>query len=429
MVSDRNALGFYYRPDDLHYSQADLHNWLAVLKNLQIHWLVLRGRIDREIPAAFIQGLQLAGMEPVIHLPISLQSLPIESIETQLSAYANLGIRLTFIGDRPNLREMWKPADWAHGGLVDRFIDQYLPIWNAQRRHGFRPTFPALEPGGDYWDTAFLQSCLASLLRRSQADLAGELVLGTYAWTYGQALDWGAGGPAAWPETKPYNTPDDSQDHRGTRIVDWYAEISRSAIGTPLDIFVLAGGVLPQDRGMLGQDEPAEIHAHLAKDVLMSAYTENLLGFCFYTLTAGADQHLTGWYDKNLAASKSAEALERLMLAVPEAKAISSPIKPIAHYVLLPSRSDRDVSSDWKGIEPLVMALKPVVGFSPEEARLARQVIMIGDEELISSECERMLLDQGCRVRRLANSNSEEILLAASDLTARKPTSTGADHV
>ncbi len=60
---------------------------------------------------------------------------------------------------------------------------------------GLQPIFPPLEPGGDYWDTAFLEAALASLKRRAP-DLINQIVLALYAWTYDQPLDWGAGGPA-----------------------------------------------------------------------------------------------------------------------------------------------------------------------------------------------------------------------------------------
>jgi hypothetical protein len=429
MVSDQNKLGFYYRPDDQHYSQADLHNWLSVLKNLQIGWLVLRGRQDQLLPQPFIQGLQLAGIEPIIHVPVSLQDLNHAEIDDLLPSYADWGIRHMVIGDRPNLRSMWKPSDWARGGLVEQFLDKFLPIWNSQMKYGFQPVFPALEPGGDYWDTAFLTSCLKSLQRRSKDELANELILAMYAWSYGRPLDWGTGGPSAWPESKPYQTPDGSQDQCGLRIVDWYSSISREAIGSELKMLVLAGGVHPEDRNTSSQDVQADIHASLARDLLMSRYSDNLVSFSFYTLSADPDQALIGWYDKNLAGSKSAEALERLMLAVPEPKPVSSPIKPIANYILLPSHAERDLSSDWKGIEPLVMALKPVIGFSLDEARLARQVILIGEQELFPADSEQLLREQGCKVRRFSNPNSEEVLLAVSDLAAKQPSTTGADHV
>ena len=427
--SDQNKLGFYYRPDDQHYSQADLHNWLSVLKNLQIGWLVLRGSQDQLLPQPFIQGLQLAGIEPVVHLPVRLPDLDPAAIESLLPSYADWGIRHVVIGDRPNLRSMWKASEWARGGLVEQFLDKFLPIWSAQVKYGFHPVFPALEPGGDYWDTAFLTSCLKSLQRRSQAELANELILATYAWSYGKPLDWGAGGPSAWPESKPYQTPEGSQDQLGLRIVDWYASISRGSIGSELKMLVLGGGVHPDDRSTAGQDVTAEIHANLARDIFMSRYSDNLVSFCFYALTAAPDQDHVGWYDKNLAGSKSAEALERLMLAVPEPKPVSSPIKPIANYVLLPSHAERDLSSDWKGIEPLVMALKPVIGFSLDEARLARQVIFIGEQDLFPNNCEQLLREQGCKVRRFSNPNSEEVLLAVSELAAGQPSTTGADHV
>jgi hypothetical protein len=429
MVPEQNSLGFYYRPDDLHYSQADLHNWLAVLKNLQIHWLVLRGSLDNPIPRPFIQGLQLAGIEPFIHLPLDLQSLDIRRIETQLANYADWNVRYTLFGDRPNQREMWKPSEWARGGLVDQFIDKFLPIWAAQTSFGFRPVFPALEPGGDYWDTAFLQSCLKSLQRRGRSDLMRELVLSAYAWTYGKPLDWGAGGPGAWPEAKPYHTPEGSQDQRGARIVDWYANIAREITGSALDVFVLAGGIHPDDRRTTDQEVQADLHASLARDVLMSKYADNLLGFCFYSLAAGTNQKYIGWYDNDLASSKSAEALERLMLAVPEQKAVFSPIKPIAHYILLPAGTDSNLSANWRGIEPLVTALKPAIGFSPGEARLARQVILIGEDDAYPADCERELREHGCAVRRFRDADSDEILLALPELASGNPTSTGADHV
>ncbi|MEJ2011881.1 MAG: hypothetical protein P8X64_06600 [Anaerolineales bacterium] len=429
MVPVQNPLGFYYRPDDLHYSQADLHHWLGVLRNLQIHWLVLRGSLERAVPREFIQGLQLAGVEPFIHVPLDLQSLDLQCIESQLANYAEWNIRYTVFGDRPNQRGMWKPSEWARGGLVDQFIDKFLPVWTAQARFGFRPVFPALEPGGDYWDTAFLQSCLKSLQRRGRSDLFQTMILATYAWTYDRPLDWGIGGPAAWPESKPYHTPQGSQDQRGARIVDWYASIASEITGSALDIFVLAGGVHPDNRRTSDQETQAEIHASLARDVLMSEYSDNLLGFCFYSLSAGADKKYIGWYDSELASSKSAESLERLMLAAPETKSVSSPIKPIAHYLLLPTRTDLDLSANWRGIEPLVMALKPTIGFSPEEARLARQVILIGESDAYPANCEHELREQGCAVRRFEDLESDEILLALPELTAGKPTNTGADHV
>jgi len=425
MVPEPNSLGFYYRPDSLHYSQADLHTWLSVLKNLQVRWLVLQASEER-IPQPFLQGLQLAGISPIVHIPAGLPAIKAAAFDDQLAAYAGAAVRYVCVGDRPNLRSVWKASDWARGGLVDQFLDRYLPIWDLQLAHGLQPVFPPLEPGGDYWDTAFLQSCLHGLQRRARTDLARQLVVAVYAWTHGKPLDWGAGGPAAWPAAKPYLTPDECQDQRGARIVDWYSAIAREALGEPLELLVLAGGAEPESRAAAGK-AAAEVHAELARSILLGEYAEHVRAFCFYTLTADEGDP-AGWYDRDLAATPSAEVLERLMLAVPEPKIVSSPIKPIAHYVLLPAHGQRDLSNDWKNIEPLVMAIKPVIGFSVDEARLARQVIMIGDSRWYPEGCERSLRDQGCNVRRFADAGSEELLLAIPDLAARN-SSPGADHV
>ncbi|PKP01191.1 MAG: hypothetical protein CVU11_15960, partial [Bacteroidetes bacterium HGW-Bacteroidetes-6] len=40
--------------------------------------------------------------------------------------------------------------------LVERFLDRFLPLANQVVSEGAVPVMPALEPGGNYWDTAFL---------------------------------------------------------------------------------------------------------------------------------------------------------------------------------------------------------------------------------------------------------------------------------
>ena len=62
--------------------------------------------------------------------------------------------------DRPNLRANWPAAAWAQSNLVERFLDVFQPLALAAVQAGLIPVFPPLEPGGDYWDTAFLRSCL-----------------------------------------------------------------------------------------------------------------------------------------------------------------------------------------------------------------------------------------------------------------------------
>jgi len=427
MSQPQNTIGFYYRTDNGHYSQGDLHNWISILRTLQVRWLVLPTSLDRHVPEPFIRGLLRAGIDPVVHITNTFNTITQTNIQPAIASYADWGVRIVVVGDRPNLRQQWHAADWARGGLVEQFIDRYLPIWQTQITHGLQPVFPPLEPGGDYWDTAFLQSCLTSLLRRSQENLAQRLILSLYAWTYDKPLDWGAGGSGEWPQARPYTTPAGSQDQIGFCIADWYEEITRKVIGTNLPLFVLGGGVGPTG-AVTGHDaqHDANIHGAIAEILLANSYAENLMGFCFYTLTGSEER--SNWYRDDLAASPSAEILERLMLSAPQTAPPTSPMKPIPHYVLLHSGEDRDLASDWEEIEPFVLAIRPVVGFSAIDARLASQVTLIGDESAISKDIETKLRDQGCTVRRFRDPKSEEFLLAVAEIAAEQQAMIGAEH-
>ena len=44
------------------------------------------------------------------------------------------------------------------------------------------PRPPPLEPGGSYWDTAFLRTALTTLQRRKPELVRGGLALSAYAW-------------------------------------------------------------------------------------------------------------------------------------------------------------------------------------------------------------------------------------------------------
>ena len=71
----KSRIGFHYFPDTLHYRESDLQAWLPELADMGVSWLVLKSDIDRAIPEAFIRGLLLKGIEPVIQFDFSLGSL------------------------------------------------------------------------------------------------------------------------------------------------------------------------------------------------------------------------------------------------------------------------------------------------------------------------------------------------------------------
>jgi hypothetical protein len=236
-------LGFHYFPDTRHYRQQDLETWLPELRRLGAAWVTLLAPAGRAIPEPFLSGLVNAGIQPVLHFIIPLTQ-PSRSTDWSLlfSQYVRWGVRYLAFFDRPNLATSWTAAAWAHGDLVERFLDSFLPLAEAALAQGVVPVFPPLEPGGDYWDLAFLRLALRGLQRRASSGLLDELALAVYAWVGDRPLDWGAGGPQRWPEARPYATPAGIQDQRGFRIFDWYQAIVEQETGRRLPLIALRAG-------------------------------------------------------------------------------------------------------------------------------------------------------------------------------------------
>jgi len=245
----RSRLGMHYYPDSLHYRESDLLTWLPELKGLGAAWLTLQAPPDRAIPEPFIKGLIKAKIEPILHFLLPLtHDFDYSALNLLFDVYARWGIRYVILFDRPNQQEAWPASAWAQSDLVERFLDIFLPVANQALQAGLAPVFPPLEPGGDYWDTSFLQAALQGIQRRQSRHSTGEvnlldaLHLSAYAWADGHPLDWGAGGPACWPGVRPYLTPEGQQDQRGFHIFDWYLAHAQAALGAPCPILLLAAG-------------------------------------------------------------------------------------------------------------------------------------------------------------------------------------------
>jgi hypothetical protein len=411
-LSENNRIGFYYYPDDQHYTQSDLNLWLPVLQSMDARWLTIQGSPDRAIPEAFVQGLVEANIEPIIHIPSKVGSVPIETIKPILNSYARWGVRYVVVYDRPNLKNSWASSEWGRTGLVERFVDHVLPILKAQEAAGLIPVLPPLEPGGDYWDTAFFEAAMASLVRRGEGDLLRKLTLGIYAWTYGKSIDWGKGGSAQWPEARPYHTPPECEDQIGFRSFDWYAEIGEKVLQRVLPMIVIAGGELPPDQAQgLGADLHAEKNLAIARALSSDEVPAEVKNFSFYHLASYPDHkdNNASWHITVDQPRSVVSMIQRLMTA--EAK--QAPLqeqKYLEHYVLLPPRPSPQYTQNWDVIGPFVLAIQPVVGFSPREARLAERVTLFGDETVIPKQVEDDLRSTGCKVRRFTGTASREFM-------------------
>ena len=422
-----NRIGFHYFPDMLHYTSKNLQTWLPELHSLNAAWLVLHADGDRAIPESFLSEIIAANIKPILHHHLSLDNpIKAESFQPVLDAYAHWGVEHIIFFDRPNNRTSWKASNWVQQDLVDRFLDRYLPLANAALDAGMKPVLPPLEPGGSYWDTAFLRSTLESLNRRKQQRLIDNLILSAYAWTGGHSLDWGAGGPECWPDAHPYFTPAESQDERGFRIFDWYKAIYQAVMHQPARIILLNAG-LPVSPSRLSGHEPAsnaggETNLNIARllngetvpdpseptaalkpipDEVMAA------AFSFLPIDASSQAEQAAWYDADGMALPAAKSFKS-WAAANKADEVPQEEHPaianghlIKHYLLLPSYDWGVANWHMDVIRPFVNRHRPTVGFSVDEAALADHVTVIGSQDVFSEESLARLRQNGCTVERI----------------------------
>jgi hypothetical protein len=280
-------------------------------------------------------------------------------------------------------------------------------LWSLEVDLGLVPVMPPLEPGGDYWDTAFLEATLRGLARRGQEGILDALELGAYAWTAGRSLDWGAGGPAAWPETRPYHTPEGSEDQRGLRLPEWYAAIGESACGRTMPIVVVGGGAVPPP----GSDQPEvafEQNVGVVRWLFSDEAPASLKAFAFFLLAAGPEdpEAHAAWFT---APDQPRHDVERIRQTIHSAQKRQRP-KSIPHYVLMPP-GEFDPAL-WTLAGKIAGRTRAAVGFSPEEARHAARVTVLAAPEQIPQTIADDLQRAGTRVERLdpASRQADEVI-------------------
>ncbi len=423
-VSVNKRLGIHYFPDEDHYSNADLQQWLPVLKSIGVNWITLPAPEDRAIPQPFIDALVDSDIQPVVAFNLALsEAHPVEDFNPIFRAYANWGVRYAVLFDRPNLRSQWPATGWTQKGLVERFLDQFVPLAQAAIQAGLNPVFPALEPGGDYWDTAFLRGALETLVTRGETMLLEKLVVGAYAWTEDRSMTWGAGGPENWPATMPYHTPNNSEDQRGFRIFDWYNAISRAVLGKELPIIVVAAGVQRESGKPL--DAFAGVRATKMAEALMrepdpdknNAVPENVLACNFWllsTLPDSPEMH-SSWFKINGVPTKAGDEwilwrnggevkksapVAELNAGAPVASksyAFSAGSHSIRHYLLLPAGGEWPMDA----VRSFMEANQATIGTSEDEAAQAGRVTLAGGLHGFSDDLLRKLIQSGCTVDHL----------------------------
>ena len=287
---NKTKIGFNYFQDFDHYQESDAQQWIPILKDLNANWLVLNVPTDRTISDAFIKAMRNAGIELILHFKFSLKELPnIDDFRSIIKNYATWGIRYVAMFDRPNLRSQWDKIEWQQPNLAQRFADIFANLAQPAMDAGITPILAPMQPGGDFWDTAFLDNVLIELKNDHGAQWLQSIGIGAYAWFNDHPVAWGAGGQSSFPATKPYFTPTGSQDNKGFHIYDWYNTILTSHVETGLPIFLLGVG---DESGLIS----AERHQQTLADVLetlaidqtdiITRMPDNVLSVNFWLLSA-----------------------------------------------------------------------------------------------------------------------------------------------
>ncbi len=421
-------MGFHYYQDMDHFTEKDLSRWLPELESLGAAWLVIQSAPDRAIPESFIRGLLQSGIEPIVQMQIALPNPPEQSsLRLVLESYARWGVRYIQLYDRPNLTSSWTSAAWFQEDLVERFLDRFLPLAEMVAVLGMTPVFPPLEPGGNYWDTAFLRSSLESMSRRKQSDLCEKMALSAYAYTFSKPLDWGAGGPDRWTDVRPYFTPEGCEDQRGFRVADWYAAIAKSVLGQELPIFLFGVGLQANPSEPQGEEFPPEVYSSFIKEITSSLLEpspqkeyqpgESIIpihpsvkAVAYWLLATDSESsfYQFAWFYESgdfapvVTAIKEFASLHSEPVQAKSLPPVASGEQQLEHYLLLPTYEWGVADWHLDVIRPYVKKYQPTIGFSIKDASLARQVTVIGNTQVFPDADLELLRSNGCQVERIS---------------------------
>ncbi len=435
----KSRIGFHYFPDHLHYRKEDLERWIPILKDLEAVWLILQGEAIRAIPEEFIRGLVVEGIEPIIHFPLDLSNpISLEQLQPILTAYAKWDVQRVIFFEQPNLQSSWGIQRWSQPNIVAAFVDHFLPLAQQAVNLGLTPFFPPLEPGGQYWDTVFLQQALEEMQQRAAENVLANMGLSAYAWTWGRSLDWGAGGAERWPNTKPYRIPPDSQDQRSLRTYEWYQEIAQKTVGKDLPIILLQAGLSNHPKNnndvdenqIAGENSILKIYRLLKNENVTEQSTtttflqpigEEVLCGNFYLLSCNhsSPSYPFAWFGENVEQTRISSQIINKMKTnhfndLADEDLIFTPKSTddsfsIARYLYFPSLEYFMENEQRMEIQEYLIKYQPTIGFSLKEAALAAIVDVVAEADQVPDGILEALRQSGCSVRRLWDLNIKEV--------------------
>jgi hypothetical protein len=401
-----SGLGIHYYSDDRHFRPKDLELWIPELQSMGLKWLALSGLLSCAIPEDFLKQLVDAGIEPILLLDRAPIQPPPAVAESIFRAYHRAGVRFIAPFPSPNLDSSWPVGIGQSFSPVELFLKVFPPVAETILSEGMTPVFPMLAPSGSYWSLAFLEAFLTGLDRSGKGNLARSLALAVDFSARNRPLDWGSGGPARWPEARPYLTPPGSQDHLGFQGYLWVDEIVRRTLGTSLPLIGLKAGatvgdLTDPDYAPVDPIRHADVNLQVAQIAAGARFSAPVLCLCFWLLAAedGSIEASEAWFRNDGSTLPIVDSLKRRSLAknLQHSPAMQ---KSLRHYLLLPQDPGSLSGRTWESLRNYLLAFQPVCGFSIDEACQAEKVTILGS--IPSAIAALRLRDSGCHVEYLA---------------------------
>lgn len=402
--------------------------WLPRLQELNAAFLVLKSPTKRAIPENFITTLAKQKIDLVMdfNLPLS-EKTPWADIETLLRAYGKWGAKYALLNHQPNNQAAWGEKYWKQTGLVKSHTKQFIEFAKLALDCGLKPIFSPLVPGGDYWDTAFLQEALQILSKSADPFIINNMIMSAYAWDFDKSLDWGKGGQKVWKNTRPYKVPRSSQDQRGFRAHEWYTECTQKILGKSLPIMLFQAGINMAPNGKeFGNQAPnttrlqyiysllkgKNVYDHENKTNLVNAISPNVLACNFYLLCADDTSNKNfAWFSPKGMPTQVSRKIFRKFGQADNANAKASPHRkeneqPKNHfkygrYVLIAESLKPDIQELLKKMHGYITRYKPVIGFSADEAMQSAYILVIAKNGDFSQENIQQLQHNGSLVKVL----------------------------
>ena len=414
MTESIQEFGFTYFSSPKYLVNKKIKTWISTMRELGASVVVFQANFARAIPEDVFLCARDNHITPVVHFSSELPlARKFNEVAFLLEIYAKWGVNEVIFGEKPNMKHAWPIAGWHYESLVDHFLDRFIPLATQAVRLGLTPVAPPLQPGGDYWDTAFMELFLSGLKRRQVSEILDPLILASYGYTFDKPLDWGRGGPELWSLSKPYQTTEGEQDQLGFHQFEWIHAIGQKATGKILQTIILDAG---NPGSQYSQKDPGQVIEGIRQIMLVcmgqGLESENersgLIGFnditrfCAFGLDTINEmipqpfepQDLLRLFGRN--GGSKAGQVKDLDLT-----------KPIKHYLLLPLHRSGVSDAILNKVRPLIKSCQPTIGFSLKEAALAEKVSVYPDQSLFPTEAINKLRNSGSIVKILPESGIE----------------------